>query len=108
MRKLVLTITMIALCGLFAAVLGRPGSQSIAASPAIGAAIEAAPSAQMPDLATPDSEDSECDPAAVSEDAASCFDGGWEATLTCCFVSGRALERFRLNGRSKCCGACFQ
>ena len=107
MKQLVLTITMIALCGLFAAVLGRPASQPVAASHAIGA-IEAAPAAQLPDLTASDGEDTECDPAAVSQDAASCFDGGWEATLTCCFASGRALERYRLNGRSKCCGACFQ
>ena len=108
MSRLVLTITMIALCGLFAAVLGRPASHSVAASQAIGVAIEAAPAAQAADMTASDGDDAECDPAAVSEDAASCIDGGWEAQGTCCFSGGRALERWRLNGRTKCCGPCFQ
>jgi hypothetical protein len=43
----------------------------------------------------------------MSEDAASCSDGGWQATETCCFVSGRALERWTLGSSTKCCGACF-
>jgi hypothetical protein len=93
-----LTITLIALCGLFAAVLGRPASQSVAASQAI----------EAPDVTALDGEDSACDPATATEDAASCADGGWQATTTCCFVSGHVQERWTRNGVRKCCGACFQ
>ena len=51
---------------------------------------------------------SACDGVAMSEDAASCFDGGWTPTGTCCFATnGLALERFTKGGSAKCCGACF-
>ena len=101
MKKIILTITLIALCGLFAALRGESTAHAIQASTA------STPAGQAEDSAA-DTDDGQCDPAAVSEDAASCFDGGWQSTDTCCFVSGLALERFRLNGRTKCCGACFQ
>lgn len=101
MKKFVMTITLIALCGVLAALRGGSTAH------AIQAATETIPAAQAQDSAAGTGE-SQCDPAAVSEDAASCADGGWGATTTCCFVSGRALERWTLNGQTKCCGACFQ
>ena len=107
MRRLVLTITLIALCGLFAAVLGRPASQSGAASHAIGAAAVAVPAAQAPDMTVPDGEDSACDPATASEDAASCADGGW-IDNGCCFASHHVQQRWIRNGVRKCCGACLE
>jgi hypothetical protein len=100
MRRLVLTITMIAMCGLFAAVRGGSAPHAIKTS------TETMPAVQAQDSAA-DTDDSQCDPATVSEDAASCMEGGWVAD-DCCFVSGRVQERWRLGTRSKCCGACFQ
>jgi hypothetical protein len=104
MRIVVLTITMITLCALFAAVRGGVVAQARAAQ------VDVVPATQIPDSAAPDvndGDDEDCDAAAVSQDAASCSAGGWVAQLTCCFVSGRALERWKLGTRTKCCGACF-
>jgi hypothetical protein len=101
MRKLLLTITLITLCGLFAALRGGSTAHAVQAS------AETLPAAQAQDSAA-DTGDGQCDPAAVSEDAASCAAGGWVASSPCCIASGRTLERWTLAGRTKCCGLCFQ
>jgi hypothetical protein len=102
MKKIVLAMTMIVMCGL----LGAMGLTS-AGSTAPEASAAMAPASTAPASIA---EEPTCDDVVLAEDAASCFAGGWEAQLTCCFASGRALERFRhpATGRTKCCGACFQ
>jgi hypothetical protein len=112
MRNLVV-IVVIAVCGLLGAnYAGTTSSKAATPSASIAHAAPAprvVPVSLVAPAAPRSTADSEpaCEGASVSEDAASCSAGGWVAQLTCCSVSGQALERWKLGSQTKCCGACF-
>lgn len=96
MKKFVLAITLAAISGLLVAAHRDDTSRST-------------PSARvtLPATESPAEDEPQCDATTMSEDAASCTAGGWHATLTCCFVSSGALERYARGTEHKCCGPCF-
>lgn len=102
MKHAIAALTLILACGLFGAFHLGPS-----AAPDADAAVITPDTAAVPGTVEPgaSTQTESCDQATLIEDNAAC---AGDLVGTCCYGSGRYWNRYRVNGVTKCCGACFQ